>query len=312
MRPALVVLALCASSLASAQPKKLVNAAVDSRSADSGLAAQFAAAKSADPQPAWIGWTVPAARTRQFGCDGWQQGVMHLEPPAEVLILIRINNRQVTRILALAPDCEIDGGDAPLHWFNDVKPAESVAVLSGLGEAATTAIARHADAAADALLENWATAHRREAVYNLAAARGKRGIAAVQKLLAAGLTESLRERAVSGLGRNEEAEVAPLLVKLSREDASARVRAQALEALGRRDPARALPELRTALEANSPREVRRRAVSTLRSLPDGAGVPLLIETAKGAKDAELRQHAMNALAQTHDARATAFFEGLLK
>jgi hypothetical protein len=42
-----------------AQPKLLVNAQVDTRSAAAGLEREFKALVSAQPQPAWIGFAAP-------------------------------------------------------------------------------------------------------------------------------------------------------------------------------------------------------------------------------------------------------------
>jgi hypothetical protein len=47
-------------------------------------------------------------------------------------------------------------------------------------------------------------------------------------------------------------------------------------------------------------------------LPDGAGVPALIQLVKSSKDLDVRKQAMNKLQNTHDSRAEAFFEEVLK
>ena len=70
MRPALLLLAAMPLM---AQPKLLVNAKVDTRSAAAGLEREFKALLTAQPQPAWIGYTVPAVRggvTHRFVRDG--------------------------------------------------------------------------------------------------------------------------------------------------------------------------------------------------------------------------------------------------
>src|SRR5260370_9006397 len=83
MKPALCLI-LVALPLA-AQPKLLVNAQVDSKSAAAGLDAAFKGAVAAQPQPSWIAYSVPSIRVF-MGCDyvrdGWNQpGVIHLHPP---------------------------------------------------------------------------------------------------------------------------------------------------------------------------------------------------------------------------------------
>src|SRR5262245_26406676 len=116
MKLAFVVLA--AALPMAAQPKKLVNAQVDSRSAAAGLEGVFHTLVTTQPQPAWIAYTVPASRVRQFGCDGyWRDGdfsvsggTVHLEPPSEALVLFRVDANQIGRIRTMAPDCDIDAG----------------------------------------------------------------------------------------------------------------------------------------------------------------------------------------------------------
>src|SRR5450631_2117310 len=161
MRPLLWLMAL-ALPLA-AQPKLLVNAKVETRSAAAGLEQAFRPLVAAQPQPAWIAYSVPSTRVN-MGCDyvrdGWSQpGVIHLEPPDHAVILFRVDAGAVERIRTLSPDCEIDAGDLPVHWLADVKPAESVALLDTFAtqrerfmEGAMSAIASHSDPAADAAL----------------------------------------------------------------------------------------------------------------------------------------------------------------
>ena len=134
----LMAAALPLAGAEGAPPKLLINAKVDTRSAAGGLEREFRTLLTAEPQPAWIGYTVPAAGGVQLGCElvgpgGWfAPGVIHLEPPDHAVILYRVESNAVSRIRALSPDCEIDAGGAPVHWIADVQPAESVAVLNNL------------------------------------------------------------------------------------------------------------------------------------------------------------------------------------
>jgi len=144
-----------------AQPKLLVNAQVDTRSAAAGLASQFHALTAAQPQPAWVGYAVPVVAGRSLDCQvvspngSWAPGVVHLEPPDHMVVLIRLEAGAVERVRAVSPDCEIDAGGAPVHWLTDVRPAESVALLAGMAagtgpvaDRALAALALHADPAA--------------------------------------------------------------------------------------------------------------------------------------------------------------------
>ena len=47
-------------------------------------------------------------------------------------------------------------------------------------------------------------------------------------------------------------------------------------------------------------------------MPDGEGIPLLIQVAKTTKDNEIRKQSMSSLGNSHDMRAVAFFEAVLK
>lgn len=248
------------------QPKLLINAKPDVQSASSGLDVAFRALLPAQPQPAWIGYSVPAVRTYGLGCeyvsrtDGPGAGVMHLEPPDHAIILFRVMGNAVERIRAISPDCEIDAGDVPFHWLNDVQPAQSIALLSTfidpsssrLSGSALNAIAMHADPAVDAALD---------------------------RFLASTQPREVRLRAVSTM----------------------RTRGQ-----------HGVDTLKNLIANDPDPRIRERAVSTLGSLPDGQGVPLLIDLAKTGSTPDLRKQAMRSLQSTHDPRALAFFEQVLK
>jgi hypothetical protein len=294
---AAATLALFALTLA-AQPRLLTNAKVDTRSAAAGLEREFRGLLTLEPQPAWIGWTVPSVRSYGLGCeyvshDGWSApGVIHLEPPDHAVILFRVVNHGLERIRALSPDCEIDAGGVPVHWLNDVKPAESVGLLASLAadseirsNGALGAIAVHDDAAADTALDRFAAAGqpedlRRRAIGWLGSARGRHGLKTLRSLLSSDASTTLRERVIGAIASSREPDALGLVISTARND---------------RDS-----------------QVQRRAISALGNLPAGKGVPVLIEIAQAGKSVEVRKHAMNALEQTHDPRALAFFEQVLR
>ena len=314
-----------------AQPKKLVNAALDSRAVTGTLEDEFRALQALQPQPAWIAYSVPAARTRNFGCDSnWRDGqttiaggTVHLEPAADIMLLFRVENGQVGRVRSLALDCDIDAGGVPFHWLTAVKPAASVALLERfvksderMGDAALSAIAYHADTSADAVLESFVRPDqpewlRRKAVHYVGTARGRHGFEVLRKVLAEDTSVNVRERAVQSLSQSTEPQSLDLLLSLAREDRSARIRGQAILSLGQRGGPKAVAAVTNAINTDSDQEVQRRAVSALRMLPNGEGVPLLIQLAKTNRDREVRKQAMSALAQTRDPQALAFFEQVL-
>jgi hypothetical protein len=331
MRPALWLTAICITAAAlplGAQPKLLVNAKLDTRPAAAGLEQTFRPLVIAQPQPAWIGYSVPSTRVN-LGCDyvrdGWSQpGVIHLEPPDHAVILYRVDNGAVERIRTLSPDCEIDAGDLPVHWLSDVKPAESVALLNGFAtqrerfmDGALSAIASHADPAADAALLRFLDPSQPESVRLRVVTwfgpmRGRRGMDVLKNLIANDPSERVRERAISTLGNSKEPEALDLLLATARKDGNSRMRMQALSALNRHSGPKVLNTLKEAIESDPDVQVKRRAVSALQSMPDGEGVPLLIQLAKATHDNEVRKQAMSSLGQSRDGRAITFFEEVLK
>jgi hypothetical protein len=311
-----------------AQPKLLVNAKPDTRSAAAGLEQAFRPLVTAQPQPAWIAYSVPSTRVN-LGCDyvrdGWSQpGVIHLEPPDRAVILFRVDSGAVERIRTLSPDCEIDAGGLPVHWLDDVKPAQSVALLDTFAvqrerfmDGAMSAIASHADPAADAALQRYLAPTQPESIRLRVVSwfgpmRGRRGLDVLQKLIAGDPSDRVRERAISTLGSSKEPEALDLLIATARKDPSPRMRMQALSALNRHSGAKVLATFQDAVENDPDLQVKRRAVGALQSMPDGEGIPLLIQLAKATRDTEVRKQAMSSLGQSHDGRAVTFFEEVLK
>jgi len=217
--------------------------------AAAGLEREFRQLLMAQPQPAWIGYSVPSVRSSQLGCEyvspGGRSapGVIHLEPPREAVILFRLVNGAVDKVRVLSPDCEIDAGGVPFHWLTDVRPADSVALLGVIDRPeAIMAIAMHADGSADTALERLIgstqpDAVRRRALFWMGAARGAHGLDVLKQFLAAETNSTLRERAVSGIAASSEPAAVDLLISIARQDKDARLRRQAMNAIGRsRDP----------------------------------------------------------------------------
>lgn len=313
-----------------AQPKLLINAQVQTHSAAAGLESQFKALLAAQPQPAWIGYSVPSVRTYNLGCDyvrdGFTQpGVVHLEPPDHAVILFRVEANTLNRIRTLSPDCEIDAGGVPVHWLTDVQPAQSVALLVSLmperdrvGDSPVNAIAQHADPAADQALERFLAPNQPEslrlrAASALGSARGRHGFDVLKKVIAGDPDERVRERAVSALSSSKEPDAVDLLTSIARTDTSARMRQQAVSALSRKPGPAIVATLTKVIETDPDLQVKRHAVSALNQLPDGAGVPLLIQMVRSTQTAaDVRKQAMTTLQQSRDPRAVAFFEDVLK
>jgi HEAT repeat protein len=331
MKPALYLLAALPLVVRTmpAQPKLLVNALVDTKSAAAGLEREFKALLAAPPQPAWIGYDVPAVRGAEMGCeyvrDGFSTaGIVHLEPPDHVVILFRVEANTVGKLRNLSPDCEIDAGGLPVHWLTDVAPAQSIALLATYvpqreldSNGALSAIAAHADAAADPVLDRYLAPNQPEWLRRRAASlegsqRGLHGVEALKSVIANDMSESVRQSALSGLARNKAPEALDLLIATARTAREPRTRSQAISSLNRKQGQAVLDVINAAIASDPDAQVRRRAVDALGSMPDGAGVPALIQLVKTSKDWDVRKQAMNKLQNTHDARAEAFFEEVLK
>lgn len=247
MKPA--VWLLTAVLPAAAQPKLLINAAVDTRSAAGGLESTFRTLAAQPGGPAWIAYEVPSVRRYNLGCEyvspggRTAPGVVHLEPPDHAVVLFRVVNGAVNRIRVLSPDCEIDAGGAPLHWLTEVRPAESLALLGTFDfDQSMTAIAMHQDPSADAALERMVASGqpesvRRRAAFWLGAARGRRGFEIARNLVDRDPSQSVRQRAVEGIAASQEPEALDVLIAIARKDGDLRVRRQAVNAISRsRDP----------------------------------------------------------------------------
>ena len=327
MRPALCLLAAALPMMA--QPKLLIDAKVDTRSAATGLEREFKALLATQPQPAWIAYDVPAVRNGSMGCeyvrDGYSTaGVIHLEPPDHAVILFRVEGNTVGKLRSLSPDCEIDAGGLPVHWLTEVSPAQSVALLATFvpqreldSNGSVSAIAVHADAAADPVLDKFLAPSqpdwlRRSTASLVGAQRGKHGVEVLKNVLANDLSETVKQNAINGLSRNKEPEALSLLIATARSDRDPRTRAQAISALYRKPGQPMLDAINNAIASDPDVTVRRRGVDALGNLPDGAGIPALIQLVKTSKDADVRKQAMNKLQNSHDARAQVFFEEVLK
>ena len=191
------------AGLLGAPPKLLVNAQVETRSASGGLESVFRPLLTAQPQPAWIGYEVPLARGFNPGCDyvspngSTAPGVIHLEPPDHALILFHIESGAVTRIRTISPDCEIDARGVPVHWLDDVRAADSTALLQSfvrdsknetIRESAVTALAASDDPSAIDFLISLARQDkndriRRRSVETLARSKSPRAQAFLQDVL---------------------------------------------------------------------------------------------------------------------------------
>ena len=205
-----ILMAIAASAVCAAQPH-IVNAKLETRPASAGLEKEYRGIVDAAAAPAWIGYTVAAIEGDHRECC-WDGGgscrcslegghaaqtsghTDKLEASGRIAVLIRVESKQVSKVRVYAENCELDAGGLPVHWLTDVRPAESVALLSTfvsggdhLSDSAILAIALHEDQAADRAMSEFVAPPRPEpvcekAIFWLGAARGKRGYEVLRRV----------------------------------------------------------------------------------------------------------------------------------
>jgi hypothetical protein len=252
-------------------------------------------------------------------------------------IFYRIVSGAVERVRVFSEDCGLDAGGRAVQWIDDVKPSESVALLMSflpgperpgapgasesrsdrVVDASVTAIALHADAAADAALEALVARDRSErlrkkAAFWLGQARGRRGFETLRRLIADDPSTAFRKSAVFALSQSRETEAVPTLIQLAKKDASPDIRGEALFWLAQKAGRKAAEAITDAIENDPETDVKKRAVFALSQLPKDEGVPLLIQVARGNRNPAVRKQAIFWLGQSRDPRALAFFEEVLK
>jgi len=355
MRQLLSVASLVAlaTAVSAAPPSRVTNARVESRSGASGLAPVVKAELAALRGPAWLGWSVPTSERgssccwssedaggtcrgcrlegeRKYDVVGKSDEPVKLEGSDRVRVLLRAEGGRVGKIRFFSEDCPIDAGGLPLVWIEDVRPAESVALLASyvgqprdgasgkrLDDGAVAAIASHADASADAALERFVAPEqppelRKKAAFWLGQARGAHGYQVLRRLLKDDADRRFREHVVFALTQSQEPKAVDTLIEVAHRDPDAHVRGQALFWLAQ-SAARQAPEaIRAALDDDPEVEVKKKAVFALSQLPKDEGVPLLIKVARTHQSYEVRKQAMFWLGQSQDPRALAFFEDVLK
>jgi len=328
---ALLLFVLCAC----AQPS-VRNARVESHPAAGGLEAAFRQAVSGRSAPLWIGYAVPIVKGDQSttGGDGVSiagSAPVNLEGPDHLVVLYRVENGAAAKIRTFTPECTLDAGGLAFVWLTDVKPTESIAMLSAMvrqspddqtgrhrSHAAVTALALHADAAADVSLEQFAAASnpeslRKQAIFWMGEARGRRGYEMLSRIVREDLSDRIREHAVFALTQSKEPAAMSDVIRVAHDDKNAHVRSQALFWLAQRAGTKmAASAIQDAIANDPETEVKKKAVFALSQMRDGEGVPILIRVARENRNPEVRKQAVFWLGQSKDPRALTFIEDVLK
>jgi HEAT repeat protein len=128
-------------------------------------------------------------------------------------------------------------------------------------------------------------------------------------------SEQKRDRVTNGalaaISMHNDPSADSTLIRLARQDASAKVRGEAIFWVAQRAGEKAAPEITAAIDQDPDTDVKKRAVFALSQLPKDEGVPLLIQVAKTNKNPAVRKQAMFWLGQSRDPRALDFFAEVL-
>src|SRR5271163_2280319 len=228
----------------------VLNAKIEARAVTASLAETLRGIESQAEKPEWVGYSVaeiPGDRTmccgnfsdgdgyrncgtcrlekenNVIGSNSEKNGTVHLEGSRQLVVLIRLESKQVTKIREASEDCTLDAGGLPFIWLTGVKQTESVAVLSGfvrsatfeghgeheIGQGALSAIAMHADSSADRAFESFVAPDqseqlRKHASFWLGEARGKAGELLLQKMAKSDPSTDVRAQVTFALSVSHE------------------------------------------------------------------------------------------------------------
>lgn len=289
------ILAVAALTTTAAAQGRISNAKIDSRPFSGTLENQVQAASARGAS--WIGYRTPMIPgQRQMCCvdsiraaadccgmcrlesgggvtmsqsgdlDARTSRIV-LEPPADVVILARVEGGVVTRLRTFTPDCDIDGDGMPIVWLDNVPPAASIAWLTTLTKAtgagdresrvirpAIGALALHPDRAALTTLIALARQDPRreaknQALFWLSQRAGQEAVATITDALQNDPETEVKRRAVFALSQLPKDEGIPLLIQVARTNRNAEVRKQAMFWLGQSRDSRAVTFFEEVLTA---------------------------------------------------------------
>lgn len=292
----------------------------------------------------WLGWSVeaiPDARSaccfsdnfKHTGCslsgrdnswgtsDNIKQG-----GSTTMYVLVERRGGEPSRIRVVSPQCPVDGGNRRLVWLGPVDAGASLKALGHILDAkldgddveepALAAIAFHADARADLLIEKQAfdrplsEKRRKHAIFWAGSARGDAGYRLLERVLATEPDGNLREHAVFALTQSSVPGAVDRIKRVALDDRDNEVRAQALFWLSQTKAEGAGAWIVGRLDAEQDDHVREQAVFALSQLDDGTD--WLLKVLRSKRDGETKKRALFWLGQSEDPRALAEIEKILE
>jgi hypothetical protein len=303
----LLVLAIQSRAASSQTPASSVdapnvqNAKVETRAVSGNLAATLTEIASRSDKPLWVAYSVDATPGHHSACCGnYSDGdrfcgvcrlehegglvtrdssdsrkTVHLEQNGQLIVLFRVEAKQINKIRVASEDCVLDAGGLPFIWLTGAKSSESVGLLSKyvtsgdfsehghehLGNGALTAIALHGDASADRAMESFVAPNqneqlRKQAAFWLGAARGKSGLTVLERMAKSDPSPEVRSQVAFAFQCSKEPSAVDDMIRMAHQDESAHVRGQALFWLGQKAGQKAASTIQGAIDADPDTEVK--------------------------------------------------------
>jgi len=280
---------------------RLENAKLETRAAGASLDATMREIAATAEKAEWVGYHVDQAAGERGVCcnNNWNDGNcgtcrlekenggsssttrtdgnVKLESSRQLIVLYRLEAKQVVRIRVASDDCTLDAGGLAFVWLTGVKPTESVALLAtyvrgsgfedhgdrSVGNGALTAIALHAEASADRALESFVTPEqreglRRQAAFWMGAARGSAGLLALQHMAKSDPSSDVRAHVAFALSVSHEAGALDEMIRMAHDDTSTHVRGQALFWLAQKAGKKAIGTITGAIENDPDTDVKKK------------------------------------------------------
>ena len=260
--------------------------------------------------------------------SGAPGGVVRIEPSDRMIVLLRVAERRVERVRHFSDDCPLDAGGRRMIWLEGVRPADSVSYLESLVgtvlgrqdrvlDGAISAIALHADPAADAALDRLLAVDqpdrvRRAVPFWLGHSRGAAGLERLRRIIKEDPSTEVRKKAVFGVSQSPDPAATSTLIDTARNAPSSNLRGEAIFWLAQKAGRKAADAINERIEQDPEVEVKKKAVFALSQLPPDEGVPLLLRVARTHTSPAVRKQAMFWLGQSRDPRALDFFAEILK
>jgi len=244
-------------------------------------------------------------------------------------VLLRFDHDQLIKIRTLIAGCRLNAGGVAFTWLTGVQPEESVSFLTGVAnqanesahhgilDEALISISYHATPEATRSLLQIASSaaplHTREqAAFWLGVQRGHEGLLALRDLESKSTDTELKEKLPFDFSQNSDPAAEDELFRMAKSDSDVKVREQALFWIAQKAGRKAAAVLTDAIQNDPETDVKKRAVFALSQLPKDESVPKLIEVASTNSNPAVRKEAIFWLGQSHDARALAYLEQVLK